>query len=277
MRKSDSTCISNFSVQNGHSLSDDELGARYDFNLVALLRAWRSHWTPESHQSFQPEFRAAIYTLFLSLNARWSIPNEIIMKIATFLSRDFFTDRRRQCWYFTCQSSRAIKRILRKQGCKGSRGVGETTTTTESDSKASACFPCPKCKVAWYCSKACQVSDYKEGHKKVCGSPPYQNKSDDNPAEYEVYRTLFEEASMPSSLAACRGIAENTGAATAQNLDKLSASGERSFEGSKTVWCDEDDEGSWESIDSGDEDVPDDSFQSETTKAICRFFRDNAS
>jgi hypothetical protein len=74
-------------LKNDHFLTHDELKARHDFSLLLLVRAWQAPWNPESHMSFQPEFRKAVETIFLCSKKR-GFPVGVGRSILSFLDRE---------------------------------------------------------------------------------------------------------------------------------------------------------------------------------------------
>jgi hypothetical protein len=242
--------------KEGHVLSPRELDFRYRFTLMSLVRSWQAPWTPASHASFQPGFREAVKTISLCTH-RLNMPNEIAMRVSTFLSRQWWPDERRQCWSYACQAEQVYRQMQRK-----STSNSAAEPDTPAGRRALTSFPCPNCQVAWYCSAACQEDDFKAGHKKGCCAPPFISVP--SPSEYELYRAVFKD-SIPSALV-CVPVQANPGINNPN--PSLEEDSELDIDGDD---ANEDDDGSWESFDSNDSQVADE--VSSTTRVICEFFK----
>lgn len=177
--------------QAGHKLTLDEIRARYDFTLLALLRAWNAPWTEETHKSFPPGFQEAVKTFTLCAEFRLNLPNEIVPRVAAFLNRDWWPDDRRQCWSHACQLNHIRQLVLEKQADVTSRAVSKKMSST--------CEPCSgHCGFSWYCSQECKGENHEAGHKFVCGSSLYRGTwAQGAPAEYDLYRSIFKKDVPP--------------------------------------------------------------------------------
>lgn len=232
-----------FLKQDGQLLSREDLEARFDFSLFALVCEWNKPWTPESHMSYQPPFRRAVQTLALSLH-RLHLPGVLLGNIAQFLPRDGWPDKRKRCWNYHCLAEHDVDNMLVQYGIAESSSL--TTTKTE------ASVACKKCRVAFYCCRGCREEDYKAGHKKICGRPPFCI-----PGKQEMRFCEF---------IANGGV---LGDYTMANQEESAAK-----EAHEEEMDNDDDDGSWESIDSDDdmEEDEDDTNTNHLTSQILRFF-----
>jgi hypothetical protein len=237
-----------FIKQDGQLLSSEDLEARFDFSLFALVCEWNKPWTPESHMSFQPPFRRAVQTLALSLH-RIHLPGVLLGNIAQFLPRDGWPDKRRRCWNYHCLAEHDVEKMLVQ--CK--YGIAESSSLTTAKTEASVV--CKKCRVAFYCCRGCREEDYKAGHKKICGRPPFCI-----PGKQEM---RFCE------LIASGGVSSDDAMA---NQDESAA--KEAHEEDTDNDNDDDGDGSWESIDSDDdmEEDEDDTKTNNLTSQILQFF-----
>lgn len=220
----------------GSELWGDRLNARHDFSLVLLLRAWNSPWTVNSHHSFQKPVREVVKTLLLCAN-RIRMPTDIATHVSSYLRRDWWPDERSQCWYEECLTKGATQLLDQKLLQKD-----------VSDLRPQKSFHfCRECHVALYCSHGCARGDWRGGHKPLCGKPPYRIPGLEEDQLFQDVLTVPESAlgeQMRQFLASRLGQHEEI-----------------------NVY--DDDSGSWESMDSDD----DDEAQSETvTEIVFRFF-----
>jgi MYND finger len=159
------------------SLTCRELSVRHDFTLLLLLRAWQAPWTPETHASFQPQFRAAVETVAKATH-KLGLPHS-----------------RKQCWCYACLVEKSTNSIAQKMSPEYP-SANDTSVTGPLEY-------CPHCKVAMYCSKACRNNDYYIGHKARCGRPPMISN---HPLSKELllYSKILtndgEDTSLPSFL-----------------------------------------------------------------------------
>jgi hypothetical protein len=95
------------------------------------------------------------------------MPKEIAMNVCSFLHRDWWFDKRKECWCWDCVSKEMSKRFQAKR----SRRMGDTSGQVDGGRLLEYC---PECGVAMYCSYKHRTYHYREGHKKVCGIPPFR-------------------------------------------------------------------------------------------------------
>jgi len=159
-------------IKDGGELWGDRLDARYDFSLVLLLCAWSAPWSIESHHSFQRPFREAVKALFLCAN-RIRMPTDIVSQVCAFMRRDWWPDERTQCFSEECLEKRATKLLHQKliHGVSASSSKSKRPGTVRAHKP---CTSCSGCHVASYCCEEHKQSDYRDGHKSLCGKPPYQ-------------------------------------------------------------------------------------------------------
>lgn len=217
-------------------LKKGELRSGLDFSLMLLLRAWHAPWTPESHISFQPEFRRAAHTIMLA-TSRLSMPNDVGYKIIEFLRRDFWPDERAQCWNHECQFNQVVKLVEMKKIAEQHNGVSRVFLT------------CPKCGVPNYCSESCRKTDWADYHRQLCNAPP--NRIPGLEEERLCTKVFDEHAFECCPSATPTHVSEN---------DDQEAESEMS-----------DDEGSWEDIDSDEDDVPEETTPSQI---VFKFFKE---
>ena len=134
---------------------------RFDFSLLALQCAWHEPWTAETHSTFQPGFRTAVFQVALCLQGV-GMPRELHSHIVQYFARDWWPDSRAQCWNYDC----ILEQLRKQEECRASSGGGEPYVPPV----VKFCV----CGVAAYCSRACRENDWKSGgHKRMCGKPPY--------------------------------------------------------------------------------------------------------
>jgi hypothetical protein len=223
-------------IKEDHILGTEENKAMVDFTLLALVRAWNAPWSPESHMSYQPQFRQAITTVALCTH-RLGMPNELVRHIGEFMHRDWWDDERKMCFDYDCQVEQVAKNMKRKFA------AGQTGKL-----QPPACIPCPSCHLCNYCDLEDLDSDYKDGHKNLCGTAPFCPPSKE---ENDLFAALFGSDSSAQELAA------PTHAHT-EDAD---------------VNDDDDDEGSWESMDSDEEELDSDATKPTKTRLILQFFK----
>lgn len=216
--------------QDGSSLTSIQVAARYDLTSMLLLRAWYAPWTPESHDSFGKPFRSAVTTLMLCAH-RVGLPVDMAMVACQFLAREWWPEDKPQCWCHDCISNDAVElvqdKILQRLESASSVAAASPVQSREPPTL----FSCPTCKIAKYCSPEHQKSDYHAGHLYQCGKPPFRMPGQE------------EEA-------LCRQIFDGNDTEKAVEVNAGSEHGEvRGSDGNN----DSDDESSWESIDSQEE------------------------
>jgi hypothetical protein len=226
-------------------LSTEENTARVDFTLLAMVRAWNAPWSPDSHMSYQPQFRQAIETVALCTH-RLGMPIELVHHIGAFMHRDLWDDERKTCFFYDCQSDQVEKNMKRKLAAAQ---AGKLPLPGPE-----ACMSCPGCHQTHYCSKEHLERDAKEGHKNQCGTAPYCAPSKE---EGDLFAALF-------------------GGKGALNLPAAPITHSKDADDVVDMDVDDDDEGSWESIDSDEEEEDElDNGESQPTKTrlIQQFFK----
>lgn len=228
-------------------LDGEELEARVDLTLLALVRTWDAPWTPESHMSYQPQFRKAVCTLALCTH-RLGIPNELVHRISAFMHRDWWCDERNTCFDFECRVEMAGRDLLKSYAARQSQPITAGVTIPR------ACVLCPSCGVSRYCSQEHRERDHKSEHKSVCGKAPYCAPTKE---ETNLFAALF-------------GGGSDIG--TAQGSDAVTVRVD-AIDGDEVV-VEEDDDDDWESIDSDEVEEPEDTAVQRTkTQLIHQFFK----
>jgi hypothetical protein len=215
------------------------LKARHEFSLLGLLRAWHAPWSPASHHSFQPSFRKAVCTLAVCAH-RLHMPSEMALRVFEFLPRDWWPDERKECWCWDCivkdMGKRHQEKRLQRIGV-----VGEENEKRDSERVRSLAY-CPGCSVAMYCCHAHRAYHFKESHKRECQIPPFRRLG---PKEDALFAEVFGQ----------------------EDIDHLPPNPDLDVEG-------DDDDGSWESIDSNEE--LEHETELSTTRIVTRFFEKSA-
>jgi hypothetical protein len=143
--------------ETGKVLTQEELRDRFDFTTLSLQCAWNEPWTPESHPSFQPDFRTAVHQVALCLHSK-GLPRELHGHIVQCFNREWWPDERRQCWQYDC----ILEQVRRQEECKVMGEVYVRPPVEFCD-----------CRMTAYCSRGpCRGLDWKDGHKRVCNRPP---------------------------------------------------------------------------------------------------------
>lgn len=152
------------------------LAARYDYTLLKLKMAWNSPWTPESHLSFQPQFREAASTLALCAQ-RVGVPQELMRQVVAFFHRDWWLDARKECWNEDCQM-RELYSSLTKRSILRSNPNGGGRRASGRAAKKGVPLPtvlCKGCETVAFCNnKTCRKDIWQDGHKRYCGSCPFR-------------------------------------------------------------------------------------------------------
>lgn len=151
--------------KEGNELWGDRLNARYDLSLVLLNCAWQAPWSAESHHSFQKPFRETVRTLLLCAN-RICMPVDIALHVCVFLRRDWWPDERAQCFSEDCLGKRATRTVNQK--------LVRRLAGNPPKQKFHKIRACPGCCIASYCCEGHRQSDYRDGHKRLCGNPPFK-------------------------------------------------------------------------------------------------------
>jgi len=122
-------------------------------------------WTPASHASFQPSFRDAIKAIALCAH-RHGVPLELCVNVNSFMSRDWWPDERSECWLYECQIE----------------NLQEALNGEDSHPNTKTLLTCNGCMVARGCSKKHMKSIHREGHRKMCRTPPMRVPTNDDVA-----------------------------------------------------------------------------------------------
>lgn len=200
----------------------NQIEAMYDLSLLMMRRGWMNPWTPESHNSFQKPFRDAIKTIALCAY-RHHMPLEICIAVNSYLSRDWWPDERTKCWYYDCQIQQLQSFLFRRE---------------DSKVKAIKCRTrCEKCHVAHACSEKHLKAIYRDGHRRECKTPPMRIPNDDDMA----FCAKFDEV-VSSGL---KRVKEESSEMKVEIMNVVDADADGVE--------DEDEEGEWESIASGDD------------------------
>jgi hypothetical protein len=222
--------------ETGKVLTQKELRDRFDFTLLSLQCAWNEPWTPESHPSFQPDFRTAVHQVALCLHSK-GLPRELHGHIVQYFSREFWPDERRECRQYDCM----VEQVRRQEECRDTGDVYVRPPVEFCD-----------CHVATYCSRGpCRGLDWKDGHKWLCNRPPCR-------------RPTAEDVRF------CKAIQNNEPYTEEGVVPQAGGKDEIEWEAAEG---DEDDDDDWESVESDEEmDEPTDSTPN-VTSAIVDYFK----
>jgi hypothetical protein len=244
--------------QDEHVLTVGEIRARHDFTLLLLQRVWQAPWLPETHASFQPRFRDAVKAVALCTH-RLGFPHDTMVAVCSFLNRDWWEEPRKKCWTYECLCEQSFKTIEQR-----------FSHNTSIDSPA-AVTPeyCPHCRVAMYCSKECRDKDFKVGHKKKCCRPPFSSTAPDK-EELQLCVEILKDSVTPlppfltsRSTAGVDIVGQVFAAPDGDTVDDEMG--------------DVDDDGSWETVESGDEETKEAEGPTiPKTARIYKFFKDRA-
>ena len=194
------------------------LSARYDLTLLKLVQAWNSSWSPARHHSYQAQYRSAVRSLILCSN-RLGLPQDIAFHIAQFLPRSFWPDERARCWCDDCSVDNAVSLMTWKLG-------GKMDDQTPKLQVTRLC----ECKVAMYKNNEHRKKDAGQ-HRKWCNTLPLRI-----PGPEEALFCQLIEAKM-----------------NGEEIDEISVANQEIE--SHGQGEDDDDEGSWESIDTDEEEM----------------------
>lgn len=217
-------------------LTRGELRASFDFSLLNMMVAWHDPWKPETHFSFQPEFRAAVKTVVLSAH-RLALPVEVSFRIIEFLSRDFWPDERKQCWNFECQSNTVSRNMAKKI----LREPSKSAESSASNNKPLTFDYCPACNVAMYCSEECRKEDWKDHHSRFCSAPPCLVPGEN---ERRFCSTILNES---------HGLMVPEKKSTSNVVDNTITKVDEEDDGEEDEENEEDGDEEWEDIDSDEE------------------------
>ena len=199
-------------------------GALYDFILMNFFRAWKLPWSPNRHKSFQPPFRAAVKSLYLS-SSYYQIPFHLTEIISSYLNRNWWEDQRRTCFSKQCSTSSCSTVIQRRIILRELNGAGKSLSDIDSHrvpplfrQKQAKCLFCEGCNLVMFCNRReCQRNAVVEGHRKKCKYPPYRLGSEE--------MNVCEQITTGKNI--CKDILQD-----------------------RDIDFDENDESSWESVDS---------------------------
>ena len=214
-----------------------------------MVCAYREPWTPSSHQSFSSQFRAATFTLALCLQRCGGIgamPKDVLEIILSYLPRDAWPQDDSFCWHYECAMKQSALQLF------GSKK--KNTNAVTSKRKIQVPLTCKTCRVPRYCSQTCLTRDYKEMHKRICIEPPY--------CEIKQVHMDF-----------CRSVQEGA-FQSRQPPSKRDGVDELLIWAGLEPYGDDDEDGSWESMDTDDEEESDEAAakQPQTlTQAVVKF------
>ena len=225
------------------------------------MQAWHAPWTPDSHQSYQTEFRAAARCLLLSFN-RCGLPLDVLHHTMQFLPRDWWPDASAtSCWCDDCVVDNAVVHMQRKLCNRNNVSFNFTAVgpgkhgDTAAAVLATKPLVCPMCRVIRYKSQEHQKKDY-PSHRKDCGKPPYRIPGKEEERLTNLVNAVLEGKGTGDELEVYDVVdVENEGEGYIQAED------------------DDDDDGSWESFDSNDE--VEEPYPQSVTSVIHKYFRDN--
>ena len=227
----------------------------YDFMLLNLIRAWRRPWSIDSHHSFQPAFRQACTTLALCANRvcrcvlNINIPLEVVQMILPFLHRDWWPDDgRKQCFSQSCLlssiSTKLEQKIIARNGNNSaSNRPLQHVHTACIYKRYNACKS--GCTVERYCSKECAKDAWKEGHKRMCRYAPYRFGRGE---EALCRQVIDSDGTHIEDNDACIGLATATWGSKSNSTSNAVDVYEYGSD-------DGDDDSSWESVASDEEDL----------------------
>ncbi|GAX28014.1 hypothetical protein FisN_16Lh283 [Fistulifera solaris] len=221
--------------ENGRGLSLSQLQSRYDFSVLVALRARQAPWKPTLHYTFSHSFQRTIKELFLCTH-RLRIPNEVVLRILPFIDRRWWPDRQPECWSYTCQLNAITKDQQRQRQ--------EEDGDPSHNEIAKPFLVCPGCGTACYCSRKCLKEDLKGGHRRLCCLPPYKRSAIE---ESVLFNKVFKE-NIPEPLVDDEIVGSGVSGHEMQ-VDNVSKS--------EVVANDanvDDEDGSWESFDSDEDD-----------------------
>ena len=200
--------------------------------LLNDITRFRSHFATR----FEP---------FFSVRIEYICPRISSHIFASIYDRDWWPDERVQCFSEECLEKQANKLLQQKL-------IQQITAKSPKSKRAPRPFVnCPGCSVASYCCNEHRQSDYRDGHKGACGNPPCKIPGQ---KEMELLNNVLciqrQELGSPIFNDEVIQLVESM----------LNTS----------VVADDDDSGSWESVDT-DEDEDDDQSES-ITNVVHRFF-----
>ena len=236
--------------ENGNTLTAPEMRDRFDFTLLALQCAWHEPWKAESHMTFQPGFRTAVFHVAMCLH-HVGMPRELHGHIVRYFARDWWPDSRVSCWNYDCM----LEQLHKQAECRDS-----------GDEYVPPAVKFCICGVAAYCSRSCRENDWKGGgHKRMCGRPPYCRPT---VKEYRFCQAMRARGAGGDGELLINGDDSNV----QERVVEKDQSEDEIIDGDDED--DEDDDGSWESVDSDDEEMEEPSNATRTvTSLITDFFK----
>lgn len=149
----------------------------------------------------------------------------MVALVNSFMPRTWWPDDRRCCWCHNCQLDQLLRVFNEKVRFRKGNWGGQSSLGLEKkkNTKPGTLITCSGCQVASACSKEHMKYLHKDGHKRVCGLPPFRlpfNEEDNN---------LCREV-----LGSAEGVVQDMKLDNCENDDEI-------------------DDGSWESVDSDQE------------------------
>lgn len=179
---------------------------------------------------------------------RLGMPRELHGHIVQCFARDWWPDDRQTCWHYDCM----LDQLRIQEEC---RVGGETYVPPPVK------FVCDGCRTTSYCSRSCRESDWKDGHKNVCGKPPYRRPTREDYTFCETIRYNDEQMEDVVTITLPTNATGGGGGGGEDMVVDLDVVG------------DDDDDGSWESVVSDEEEETIDEAPMGLTGRIVNFFR----
>ena len=258
------------SDEEGKDLSGYEIASRIDFSVMMLQRAWNAPWTVKSHGTFSTQHKAAMKTLAM-IAWKFGMPNEISLRVNAFLPRSWWPDDRKKCWCHDCQLldlSTSLRDKVTAREASPSRppslpqdvpqqlpatmhntSLMRSLPTSKPSDSTTRLTQCQCHSHVYYCSKEHRKYLMQDGHKRVCGMPPFRAHGIE---EDLLVREVFGKPDAGAN----------------NSDDEMDEESEDDAE-----FCGSDDESCWESVGSDEEDgeyaTP---IQRTRTEIIYKFF-----
>ena len=123
------------------------------------------------------------------------MPADVARHTFTFLRRSWWPDERASCWRYECQHG-DLKNII----CSDIKCI-TCATSADKASKSITMIPCPGCGIAHACSNKHLNAVFREGHRRVCQTPPLRPfNSDDEALCREVLGEHLQSEIVNSSM-----------------------------------------------------------------------------
>ena len=243
--------------------ADNRLCARYDFTLLLLQQAWNHHWTPQRHHTFQKPFREAAKSLFLSSH-RIGMPLEIARKVIEYLPRTWWPDKEAKCWCQQCLVESSIQ-LMRSKLASEAESNGWTWK------QPLVTVRCPDCPIASWVSHDHRKRDYR-AHLCDCGKPPFKTFDfDDQLLCQDVGRaTAREDLILNTSVILCAANVLTQSSFTDSIPESSRSAGSENYVDINNG--NNDDDGSWESVEEGDDEV--EQQEKSATDIIFKYFNE---